>query len=256
MRSPGSIPRGARTCAICRRSAPRCEALTPWYIWRGSRTTAREPGRDHGGQRPWNLERAARRREEQRARVVYASSGKALGLLEREPFYLPVDDAHPGLPSRPYGLSKWLSEQLCEAFTNETEIPTVCLRPVLVLDEEGWRTLRAGGELPPRRGQSWHLGVFVVLDDVVDAVAAAIVGRAWTSPGAAVCRGDRCAAAHGRARGREPAKRPWRDGQPYRDDSRRALVDCSVARELLEWRPSRGMAAMPCPQGDNSIQLS
>jgi NAD(P)-dependent dehydrogenase (short-subunit alcohol dehydrogenase family) len=45
-------------------------------------------------------------------RVVYASSGKALGLLERPPDYLPVDDAHRGLPTRPYGLSKWLAEQL------------------------------------------------------------------------------------------------------------------------------------------------
>jgi UDP-glucose 4-epimerase len=42
-------------------------------------------------------------------RVVYFSSGKALGMLEREPAYLPIDDDHPGLPSRPYGLAKWLA---------------------------------------------------------------------------------------------------------------------------------------------------
>ena len=97
------------------------------------------------------------------SRVVYTSSGKALGLLEREPAYLPVDDAHPGLPSRPYGLSKWLAEQLCESFTNATAIPTICLRPVLVLDGQGWEAVAGRSELPPRSGNCWHLGVFVDL---------------------------------------------------------------------------------------------
>jgi nucleoside-diphosphate-sugar epimerase len=182
------------------------------------------------------------------SRVIYASSGKALGLLERDPSYLPVDDAHPGLPSRPYGLSKWLAEQMCESITNETGMVTVCLRPVLVLDDEGWSTLGGGDELPPGRGRSWHLGVFVDLDDVVDAVAAALV-----CPERGHVRALLCAEEIG-------ARRPtvelvaehlpnvrWRDGEPYPPDSRRALVDCAVARTVIGWRPRRGWAGSPPP---------
>jgi nucleoside-diphosphate-sugar epimerase len=190
----------------------------------------------------WHVLLAAH--EEGVGRVVYASSGKALGLLERDPFYLPVDDAHPGLPSRPYGLSKWLSEQLCESFTNETGIPTVCLRPVLVLDPEGWRTLGTGDELPPGRGRSWHLGVFVDLADVVEAFAAALVHPRRGHVRALLCAEEIAA--------RRPTVElvsenlpdaSWRDGQPYPGCSHRALVDCSVAREKLGWRPAKGWPA-------------
>jgi nucleoside-diphosphate-sugar epimerase len=176
-------------------------------------------------------------------RVVYASSGKALGLLERDPVYLPVDDSHPGLPSRPYGLSKWLAEQMCEAITNETGIVTVCLRPVLVLDQNGWDTLGGGDELPPGRGRSWHLGVFVDLEDVVDAVEAALVRPEHGHVRALLCAEEIAA--------RRPTVElvdeyiptvPWRDGRPYAQDSRRALVDCAVARAVLGWRPRREWA--------------
>jgi nucleoside-diphosphate-sugar epimerase len=186
----------------------------------------------------WNVLLAAG--EEQVSRVVFASSGKALGLLERDPAYLPVDDAHPGLPSRPYGLSKWLAEQLCEAFTNETGIPTVCLRPVLVLDEQGWSTV-GGDELPPGRGRSWHLGVFVDLGDVAEAVV-----RALACPDPGHVRALLCAEeiASGRPTvelvTEHLSEVGWRDGEPYPEDSRKALVDCSVAHEVLGWRPRRG----------------
>ena len=38
----------------------------------------------------------------------------------------------------PYGLSKWLAEEMCEAFTARTGIETLCLRPVQVFDAEGY----------------------------------------------------------------------------------------------------------------------
>jgi nucleoside-diphosphate-sugar epimerase len=174
-------------------------------------------------------------------RVVYASSGKALGLLERDPDYLPVDDVHRGLPTRPYGLSKWLAEQLCEAFTVRTGIPTICLRPVLVLDAEWWARVADLDELPPARGTSWHLGVFVDVDDVADAIAAALVRPSQGHVRALLCADDvganrptvELVAEH------LPAAR-WRDGAAYPAESRLALVDCSVARDLLGWRPARG----------------
>jgi nucleoside-diphosphate-sugar epimerase len=100
-------------------------------------------------------------------RVVVFSSMQVFGFAEGEhggsPAYLPVDDAHPLRASRPYGLSKRLIEELCDGWTDRTGIPTVVLRPAMVLDD---------GELATRPDlvASWH----VRLDDVVDATLAAL----------------------------------------------------------------------------------
>jgi nucleoside-diphosphate-sugar epimerase len=180
-------------------------------------------------------------REARVSRVVYASSGKALGMLERPPAYLPIDDAHPGLPVHPYGLAKWLSEECCRAFTAETGIATICLRPVLVLDADGWAALNGAHELPPARGPEWHLGVFVDVADVAEAVLAAL---RCPDPGhirALLCA-DEIAARRPTAElvAEHLPQARWRDGAPYPAGSRRALVDTAVARDVLGWRPRRG----------------
>jgi UDP-glucose 4-epimerase len=65
------------------------------------------------------------------SRVVYFSSGQVFGFAEGqgEPAYLPVDDDHPIMASRPYGMSKRLAEEMCSAWTRRTGIPTIVLRP-------------------------------------------------------------------------------------------------------------------------------
>jgi UDP-glucose 4-epimerase len=176
------------------------------------------------------------------ARVVYASSGKAIGMLERPPKYLPVDDAHPGLPARPYGLSKWLSEEMCEAFTNDTGIATICLRPVRVLLDSEWSALAGEDELPPAPTQAaWHLCVYIDLEDTAAAFAAAV-----SCPPTGHVRALLCANDIGAERGSAELAAehlpgvPWRDGRPYAPGSRQALIDCRVAHEVLGWRPTRG----------------
>ena len=58
-------------------------------------------------------------------RVVHFSSAQVFGFaeVEGEPVYLPMDDRHPLRAARPYGLSKRLSEELCEAWTHHTGTP-------------------------------------------------------------------------------------------------------------------------------------
>lgn len=186
----------------------------------------------------WNVLLAAR--SAGAGRVVFCSSGKALGMLERDPDYLPVDDAHPGLPSRPYALSKWLAEEMCEAFTNETGISTICLRPVFIADDAAWEALRDVDELPPARGAAWHLGVVVDVRDVASAFAAALV---CPDPGHVrllLCA-DEIAAGRPTldvVREHLPAV-PWRASRPAAD-SRAALVDSSAARATLGWAPRFG----------------
>ena len=89
------------------------------------------------------------------ARVVHFSSAQVFGTAENErvPDYFPLDDQHPRLAGRPYGLSKVLSEDLCAGFTGRTGIATVSLRPVHVWQPDYYRQaeLRWAAE-PPRSG--------------------------------------------------------------------------------------------------------
>jgi len=196
----------------------------------------------------WNVLVAARERGV--GRVVALSSGKALGLLERDPDYLPVDDAHRGRPSRPYALSKWLLEEMCEGFTTETGITTICLRPVLVLDPTRYAQLGAGSELPPARSaRSWHLGVWIDVADVASAVAAAV---ACPDPGHA--RLLLCAADIGSERptaelvAEHLPHVPWR-GAALAPGSRRSLIDTTAATRLLGWEPKVVWADRPTANG-------
>ncbi|MDI9897400.1 NAD(P)-dependent oxidoreductase [Rhodococcus sp. IEGM 1381] len=175
-------------------------------------------------------------------RVVYCSSGKALGLLERDPDYLPVDDAHRGLPSKPYALSKWLAEEMCEAFTRESGISTICLRPVFVADAGAWASLVQATELPPAPGRAWHLATFVDVRDVATAFAAALE---CPDPGHV-----RLLLSSGEIGADRPTVElvaehvpevPWTRGEPS-PASRESLIDASAARTVLGWVPQYGWA--------------
>jgi UDP-glucose 4-epimerase len=97
------------------------------------------------------------------SRVVYISSAQVFGFAEGEgePLYLPVDDHHPLNASRPYGMSKRLAEEMCGAWTDRTGIPTVVLRPVMILDDAGLGAISSADA---------ELGAFVHVADVVTAI--------------------------------------------------------------------------------------
>jgi UDP-glucose 4-epimerase len=101
------------------------------------------------------------------ARVIYFSSAQVYGCTEGEgePVYLPIDDAHPVRAARPYGLSKRLAEDMCAAWTERTGIPTIVLRPVMILSDEGLaRTDRSQAQFD----------AYVHVDDVADAICRAL----------------------------------------------------------------------------------
>jgi len=58
-------------------------------------------------------------------------------------------------------MSKRLAEETCEAWSARTGIPTIVLRPVMILTEEG---------LERTDPKTAEFGAYVHLDDVVDAV--------------------------------------------------------------------------------------
>jgi UDP-glucose 4-epimerase len=170
-------------------------------------------------------------------RVVYISSGRSLGLLERDPDYLPLDDDHRGLPSQPYALAKWLAEEMCAAFTNRTKVETICLRPVAVFSNEDYERALQARKRSSRR--PWHLGVHLHVCDLADAVAAAVRCQTSNHTRILLCAAD---IADRRRTLDLVAKRlphvPWRGGPEFQDDPYRALVDISRAQAILGWHPT------------------
>jgi UDP-glucose 4-epimerase len=101
------------------------------------------------------------------SRVVYFSSAQVFGFAEGEgtPVYLPVDDDHPVTASRPYGMSKRLAEDMCQAWTTRTGIATIVLRPVMVLNDHSLAAYSA---------DTSELSAYVHVDDVAAATVLAL----------------------------------------------------------------------------------
>lgn len=69
---------------------------------------------------------------------IHASSIMGYGFGQNvRPQYLPVDEEHPMLANRTYGLSKLLAERLCRSFTERCGIRTICLRMTAAMATPG-----------------------------------------------------------------------------------------------------------------------
>jgi UDP-glucose 4-epimerase len=171
-------------------------------------------------------------------RIIYLSSGKALGMMERDPDYLPVDDAHRGLPSLPYALSKWLAEEMCAAFTARSGIDTLCLRPVQVFDDMTYAASLAAPAWRPGSKACWHMGVHIDVRDVASAARAALECSARGHYRLLLCAADIAASRPTLELVAELLpKVPWRGGAAYASEPYRSLVDTSGAQRVLGWSP-------------------
>lgn len=98
-------------------------------------------------------------------RVITFSSAQVFGFAEGEgvPDYLPVNDSHPLRAARPYGLSKRLAEEMCAAWTGRTGIPTIVLRPVMIVNDDTLTSLTDS-----------ELSAFIHVEDVAEATLTAL----------------------------------------------------------------------------------
>jgi UDP-glucose 4-epimerase len=183
-------------------------------------------------------------------RVIHFSSIQALGIAEGERFpdYFPIDDAHPRRATRPYGLSKCLAEDLCAGFTARTGIPSVSLRPALVLDPGMYQRIEAQWRADPVSEWQpfWEYGAFVDIRDVATAVQRALTVPLTGHHRVLLCAADIAATAPGLDMAARVAPAvPVRDRTPFLGDPWRALVDCSAAVRVLGQRPRYRWAERP-----------
>jgi UDP-glucose 4-epimerase len=178
-------------------------------------------------------------------RIVHFSSAQVFGTAEGErlPACFPIDDSLPRLAMRPYGLSKRLTEDMCEGFTARTGIATVALRPVAVWGPDRCRQTWERWQADPRSEWDpyWEYGAFVDVRDVATAVEAALTAPLEGHHRVLLCAPDIAAT----ARALEQAARltpdvPVAEPIRYQADPWCALVDCTPARRILGWQAVHG----------------
>jgi UDP-glucose 4-epimerase len=133
------------------------------------------------------------------------------------------------------------AEDLCAGFTARTAIPTVSLRPVWVWrpDQYGkcetqWRSHPAAEWEP-----FWEFGAFVDVRDVAAAVELALTAPLTGHHRAVLCAADIAATKPSLAMAAQLTPDvPVRDRARYQASPWRALVDCSVAADVLGWHPT------------------
>ena len=189
----------------------------------------------------WNILQAAQAASIER--VVFLSSLEALGIFrgERAPDYLPLDDAHPCYPQSPYAISKRLSEEMCQHWTQSSGIVSVCLRLPGVFNAETYDFIRAARRENPAFEWSpfWQYGAFL---DVRDAASAALCALTCEISGHVtlnLCADDISSATRS---SHELAQRvcpdvEWRGEAEYEAQPFKALVDNRRAKAVLGWQP-------------------
>ncbi|MFC1573125.1 NAD-dependent epimerase/dehydratase family protein [Candidatus Eisenbacteria bacterium] len=177
------------------------------------------------------------------SRVIFMSSVDALGVFmgQRPPDYLPIDNEHPTYPSTPYALAKRMAERMCEDFTKRTDISTICLRPPGVWTEEIFDFIRKRWEEDPTNDRKpfWEYGAFIALSDVAKAIICAVHTQ-FSGHIVLNISSDEVALAsqtsYEAASEIHPSVR-WQGGKEYEINPYRTLLDNTVAKSVLNWKP-------------------
>ena len=175
--------------------------------------------------------------------VVHLSSVDALGVFkgERAPDYLPLDHDHRCYPTTPYGISKYLSEELCRSVAARTGLWVIALRPPGVWTSETYsqiveaRSQDASYEWSPY----WEYGAFIDHRDLARICVAALDCRLPGYRNLLVSSSDITTS------GRTSADLSsfvhpgveWRGGVEYDMDPYHALLDIKPAMQAFDWRP-------------------
>lgn len=173
-------------------------------------------------------------------RVVCAGSESALGFafapVRFSPDYLPIDEDHPLRPRDAYGLSKQVSETICQTFSLRSGIVTIILRLSYVMDEDTY-TPWAKPMLDVAADGAFNLWGYVDARDVAVAFVSALIAPVEG------CRAYYIAAPEALAREPladlvqkylpDPERIKWRGDKAQI----RAALDCRKAQRDLAFAP-------------------
>jgi nucleoside-diphosphate-sugar epimerase len=169
-------------------------------------------------------------------RLVYASSFSVLGYPFGTPFVaprsLPVDEEHPVHAQDPYGLSKWLGEEIVESAVRRGSLSAVSLRMPWVQSPQTF-----AAQIGPRRETADAVRDLWSYIDVRDAAEGFRLALDWRGDGhlraylaaADTYLEEETASALARALPGVPMARPL--------DGFSGLIDTALARERLGFAP-------------------
>ena len=226
--------------AAVRKAALGCDAIIHLASLLGRKSDDPDETMAVGLQGTWHVLMAAQ--EAKCQRVVSFSSVNALGIFmgQHAPDYFPINDDHPPRPRSTYGMMKRLGEQMCEQFTFNTGITTICLRPPGVTMPEYYVQARERRAADPESEwrQGWEYGAICHVQDVA---AAAVLGLTCPDPGHVtllLCADDIASDTPSRQMATQVHPEvPWRGGAEYEVDPFKALVDNRKAKRVLGWQP-------------------
>ncbi len=189
----------------------------------------------------WNVLESARANG--LGRVISMSSVDALGIFKGEglPDYFPIDDDLPCRPKTPYGISKKLIEEMGQTFSQATGIPTICLRPPGVWDEQTYhyivekRRERPEYEWDPY----WEYGAFIDVRDLASLVSRCLRAD-FAGFGCYLATADDITTSGGTSLSlalRICPQVPWKSQEEYKEEPYRSLVDCRRVKEAFGWQP-------------------
>jgi UDP-glucose 4-epimerase len=125
----------------------------------------------------WNLLHLSKKQHIKK--VIFMSSVDAIGVFKGEsaPKYLPINNEHPCYPSSAYGISKYLSEKMCEYWSISSKIPTICLRPPGVWFEETYFEILEARKKDPKYEWDpyWEYGAFIDIRDLYELTKKVII---------------------------------------------------------------------------------
>ncbi len=177
-------------------------------------------------------------------RVVFGSSESASGwgIHGRwyRPDYLPIDEKHRSLPSEVYSYTKAFGDQLCQGFSREHDLQTICLRYAFVTYQANYAGFLALLRTGAPRDAPGATYAWVDVRDVAGAVERAL--HMPMAPAQSETFYITAREHYGTLPTLEMIGRNWGDDitvdrEYYQDNPFGSLFDIRKAETLLQWHP-------------------
>lgn len=176
-------------------------------------------------------------------KMIFMSSVDALGIFQGEdkPKYLPIDDAYPCHPTRPYSLSKYVNEQMCKYYHSLSGKPILCLRAPGIWSEQTYKDILSNRQERPSYEWSpyWEYGAFIDVRDLVSAIVLAIKTK-FSGFFCHLISSDDVTSSGKTSKELVDFLHPgikWMGDDSFSTNPYRTLLDTQPLKHLLDWNP-------------------